>query len=48
MRTFYEEWDKVLNRQPLADDFSWSDFLSIGFSHPVFTSALLAIGANII
>lgn len=52
MRIFYEEWDKVLNHQPLADDlvlneklllveihqpvadeFNWSDFLSIGFSH---------------
>ena len=52
MRIFYEEWDKVLNHQPLADDlalneklllveihqpvadeFNWADFLSIGFSH---------------
>ena len=52
MRIFYEEWDKVLNHQPTADDlvlneklllveihqpvadeFNWSDFLSIGFSH---------------
>ena len=52
MRVFYEEWEPVLNRQPLADDlvldeklllveirqpladeFNWSDFLSIGFSH---------------
>ena len=52
MRIFYEEWDKVLNHppladdlvlnvklllveihQPLADEFNWSDFLSIGFSH---------------
>lgn len=52
MRIFYEEWDKVLNHPPLADDlvlneklllveihqpvageFNWSDFLSIGFSH---------------
>ena len=51
-RIFYEEWDKVLNHPPLADDlvlneklllveihqpvageFNWSDFLSIGFSH---------------
>jgi hypothetical protein len=32
MRIFCEEWDKVLN-QPLADEFNWSDFLSIGFSH---------------
>ena len=48
MRIFYEEWDKVLNHQPTADDlvlneklllvaihqpvaeeFNWSDFLSI-------------------
>lgn len=52
MRIFYEEWESVLNRQPLADDlvlnekllltvirqpmadeFNWADFLSIGFSH---------------
>ena len=52
MRIFYEAWESVLNRQPLADDlvldeklllveirqpladeFNWSDFLSIGFSH---------------
>ena len=52
MRVFYEAWESVLNRQPLADDlvldeklllveirqpladeFNWSDFLSIGFSH---------------
>ena len=52
MRIFYEEWDKVLNHPPLADDlvlneklllvaihqpvadeFNWSDFFSIGFSH---------------
>lgn len=52
MRTFYEEWEPVLNRQLMADDlelneklllklnrqpiagnFSWTDFLSIGFSH---------------
>lgn len=52
MRIFYEAWEPVLNRQPMADDlvlneklllsvirqpmadeFNWSDFLSIGFSH---------------
>ena len=33
MRVFYEEWEPVLNRQPVADEFNWSDFLSIGFSH---------------
>lgn len=52
MRIFYEEWDKVLNHQPtaddlvlneklllveihqpLADEFNWADFFSIGFSH---------------
>ena len=33
MRVFYEEWEPVLNRQPLAGEFNWSDFLSIGFSH---------------
>lgn len=52
MRIFYEAWESVLNRQPVADDlvlneklllnaicqpvagdFNWTDFLSIGFSH---------------
>ena len=33
MRVFYKEWEPVLNRQPLADEFNWSDFFSIGFSH---------------
>ena len=33
MRVFYEEWEPVLIRQPLADEFNWADFLSIGFSH---------------
>ena len=33
MRVFYEEWEPVLNRQPLAAEFNWTDFLSIGFSH---------------
>lgn len=33
MRIFYEEWSKVLNHQPVADEFNWTDFLSIGFSH---------------
>ena len=52
MRVFYEEWEPVLNRQPVAgdlvldeklllsvirqpvaDEFNWSDFLAIGFSH---------------
>ena len=54
MRVFYEEWEPVLNRQPLAGDlvldeklllsvirqplateFNWTDFLSIGFSHHI-------------
>lgn len=54
MRQFYEEWQLILNRQPLAadlvldeklllteihqpltDEFNWSDFLSIGFSHHI-------------
>ena len=33
MRIFYEEWNKVLIHQPVADEFNWADFLSIGFSH---------------
>ncbi len=63
MRSFYEEWSPVINRQPsadekkafvkvgdseldeqlllmeirqpLADEFSWSDFVAIGFSHHI-------------
>ena len=35
MRVFYEEWEPVLIRQPLADEFNWSDFFSIGFSHHI-------------
>ena len=63
MRSFYEEWSPVINRQPSADDlktltvvselelneklllveirqpmadeFSWSDFFAIGFSHHI-------------
>ena len=35
MRIFYEAWESVLNRQPLADEFNWSDFFSIGFSHHI-------------
>ncbi len=54
MRQFYEEWEPILNRQPLAAgleldeelllveiqqpmaaEFNWSDFLSIGFSHHI-------------
>ena len=35
MRVFYEEWEPVLIRQPLADEFNWSDFSSIGFSHHI-------------
>lgn len=33
MRIFNEEWDKILNHQPVADEFNWAGFLSIGFSH---------------
>lgn len=63
MRSFYEEWSPVINRQPLADEnktltavsdseldeqmllmeirqpmadeFNWSDFVAIGFSHHI-------------
>lgn len=54
MRQFYEEWEVVLNQQPMAADlkldeklllveirqpmaaeFNWTDFLSIGFSHHI-------------
>ena len=63
MRSFYEEWSPIVNRQPLAgenktlttvsdsvldeqmllveirqptaDEFNWSDFVAIGFSHHI-------------
>lgn len=35
MRQFYEEWEVVLIWQPLAAEFNWPDFLSIGFSHHI-------------
>lgn len=35
MRTFYEEWSPIINRQPSADDFNWSDFFAIGFTHHI-------------
>ena len=63
MRSFYEEWSSVINRQPMADEnitlttvsdsalneqmllmeirqpmadeFNWSDFVAIGFSHHI-------------
>lgn len=35
MRQFYEEWELILNQQPLAAEFNRSDFLSIGFSHHI-------------
>lgn len=33
MRIFYEAWGSILNRQPMAGEFTWADFFSIGFSH---------------
>ena len=35
MRSFYEEWSPVINRQPMADEFNWSNFVAIGFSHHI-------------
>ena len=63
MRSFYEEWSPIINRQPMADEnktltavsdseldeqmllmeirqpmadeFNWSDFVAIGFSHHI-------------
>ena len=35
MRSFYEEWSPVINRQPMADEFNWADFVAIGFSHHI-------------
>ena len=35
MRSFYEEWSPVINRQPMADEFNWSEFVAIGFSHHI-------------
>lgn len=33
MRQFYEEWSPYVNRQPLAGDVDWSEFISLGFTH---------------
>lgn len=33
MRQFYEEWRPYVNRQPLAGDLDWKEFLTISFSH---------------
>lgn len=33
MRQFYEEWCLHVNRQPVAGDLNWNEFISIGFSH---------------
>ena len=30
MRSFYKEWSPVINRQPMADEFNWADFVAIG------------------
>jgi hypothetical protein len=30
MRSFYEEWSPIINRQPLAGEFNWSDFVARG------------------
>lgn len=35
MRLFYEEWSPIINRQPKADEFNWSEFCAIGFSHHI-------------
>ena len=35
MRSFYEEWSPFVNRQPMADEFNWANFVAIGFSHHI-------------
>ena len=33
MRLFYEEWKGYVNRQPLAGEINWNEFISLGFTH---------------
>lgn len=33
MRIFYEQWSKLINRSPLANDLDWHEFMSLSFSH---------------
>ena len=33
MRIFYEQWSKLINRSPLANDWDWHEFMSLSFSH---------------
>lgn len=32
MRIFYEQWSKLINRSPLANDLDWHEFMSLSFS----------------
>lgn len=33
MRLFYDEWSPYVNRQPVAGDIDWNEFISLGFTH---------------
>ncbi len=33
MRLFYDEWSPYVNRQPVAGDIGWNEFISLGFTH---------------
>ena len=33
MRIFYEQWSKLINRSPMANDLDWHEFMSLSFSH---------------
>lgn len=33
MRIFFEQWNTVLNRQPMAGDLDFSEFLALSFTH---------------
>ena len=35
MRLFYDAWEPYVNRQPLAGDLDWKEFLAISFSHHI-------------
>ena len=35
MRTFYEQWQPLVNRQPMADELNWAEFVQVPFTHHV-------------
>ena len=32
MRIFYEQWSKLINRSPMANDLDWHEFMSLSCS----------------